>query len=57
MQLTRIRKDFGITTLIIGTILTVVDGTTTAILAITQNTVTAQMLHEAIQASAKALEI
>lgn len=56
MQLTRIRRDFGITTLKIGTILTVVAGSTTAALAITQNTVTVQMLHEAIQVSAKGLE-
>lgn len=56
MQLTRIRRDFGITTLKIGTILTVVAGSTTAALAISQNTVTVQMLHEAIQVSAKGLE-
>lgn len=56
MQLTRIRRDFGITTLKIGTILTVVAGSTTAALAITQNTVTVQLLHEAIQVSAKGLE-
>lgn len=56
MQLTRIRRDFGITTLKIGTMLTVVAGSITAALAITQNTITVQMLHEAIQVSAKGLE-
>lgn len=56
MQLTRIRRDFGITTHKIETILSVVAGSITAALAITQNTVTVQMLHEAIQVSAKGLE-
>lgn len=56
MQLTRIRRDFGITTLKIGTMLTVVAGNIAAALAITQNTITVQMLHEAIQVSAKGLE-